>query len=317
MCEKISNNTIKILVVDDNPVVRKLATTLLAKKNYDVTACESGRQGIEKAKTLSPHVILLDVMMPEIDGYEVCRKLQLDDITKDIPIIMVSSKTESIDKIKGLEHGAADYVTKPFDRGELLARVATQVRMKTLWDELQEKNSMLEELAKKDGLTNLFNHRHFQERIAEEFYRSKRYSLPLCCALIDIDHFKTVNDNYGHQAGDVILNSLGGLFEENKRDIDSAARYGGEEFALILPHTDKECSRAMCERLCHIIQEETFLVSSKTINITVSIGIAAYPDVSVETHSELIKCADEALYAAKKSGRNRVVVYSKDLTCRE
>ena len=167
---------------------------------------------IEQSRIFNPDVILLDVMMPEMDGFECCRRLKSDDSTMDIPVIMVSSNTDSIDKIKGLEIGASDYVDKPFNYGELLARVGTQVKMKSLLNELGKKNALLEELVKKDSLTNLYNHRYFHERMTEEFTLSVRSKSPLSCLVCDIDLFKSINDTYGHQAGDEILKSLAGGF---------------------------------------------------------------------------------------------------------
>jgi diguanylate cyclase (GGDEF)-like protein len=299
----------KVLIIDDNKLIRQLATTLLSKKNYNVLTAENGEQGIELAQSFKPEVILLDVMMPEVDGYEVCKRLKSNDKTKNIPIIMVTSMTESIDKIKGLELGAADYVTKPFDHGELQARVATQAKMKNLWDELQEKNLILEELSKKDGLTDLYNHRHFHERISEEFKRAKRYKLPLCCVLIDLDHFKNVNDTYGHQAGDNILKSLAEIVVGNIREVDIAARYGGEEFALILPHIALKDAVIMANRIRTNVESEIFRFNDININITISMGVAGMLDNKASSYNELIRFADEALYAAKANGRNRVETY--------
>jgi diguanylate cyclase (GGDEF)-like protein len=301
----------KVLIIDDNKLIRQLATTLLSKKNYNVLTAENGEQGIELAQSFKPEVILLDVMMPEVDGYEVCKRLKSNDKTKNIPIIMVTSMTESIDKIKGLELGAADYVTKPFDHGELQARVATQAKMKNLWDELQEKNLILEELSKKDGLTDLYNHRHFHERISEEFKRAKRYKLPLCCVLIDLDHFKNVNDTYGHQAGDKILKSLAEIVVGNIREVDIAARYGGEEFALILPHIALKHAVIMANRIRTNVESEIFRFNDININITISMGVAGMLDNKASSYNELIRFADEALYAAKANGRNRVETCKK------
>ncbi|MEI6126813.1 MAG: diguanylate cyclase [Pseudomonadota bacterium] len=302
----MEEETNKVLVIDDNEVIRHLAATLLSKSNYLVRTAKNGLDGIIMAKTFSPMVILLDVMMPEMNGYEVCKKLKEDYKTRDIPIIMVTSKTEPVDKVKGLELGAADYVAKPFDHMELLARVATQAKMKKLWDELQEKNRTLEDLSKKDGLTNLFNHRYFQERIAEEFSRAARYDFPLTCILMDIDYFKKVNDTYGHQAGDEILRFLAKIVLETIRDVDIAARYGGEEFVLILPHTPLENAFVMAERLRELVESTAFSFNDLTIKITISLGVAGLPHNKPLTHTELIRFADEALYAAKESGRNRV-----------
>ncbi len=301
----------RVLVIDDNAVIKRLASMLLIKKGFAVEVAANGTDGIHLAHSFDPHVILLDVMMPEIDGYEVCRSLKSDDRTKDIPIIMLTSKAEIVDKVKGLELGAADYVQKPFDHEELQARVATQVKMKILWDELQEKNKLLEELVKKDGLTELYNHRYFHDRMVEEFSRCKRYGLSVCCVLMDIDFFKKINDTYGHQAGDEILHKLGQIIQANIRDVDIAARYGGEEFALILPHTRLANAVKFSERLRENVEATDFLFSGNSIKVTVSLGVACLPENDPKTHTDLIRFADDALYAAKTAGRNRVEAYRK------
>lgn len=299
-----------ILVIDDNEVIRNLAKKLLMKNGFNVLAAAGGREAFELLKIFDPHVIMLDVEMPEMNGYEVCKTLKSVDKTKDIPVIMVTSKSDSIDKIKGLEIGASDYITKPFNHGELLARVSTQIKIRNIWHELQEKNRILEELVKKDSLTNLYNHRHFHERLSKEYDRAKRYNLPLCCVILDIDYFKKVNDQYGHQSGDLVLKSMAEIISNNIRDVDISARYGGEEFGIITPHTTIEETYAMMERIRIHISETGFQIINNKINITVSIGIAGLRHSNASSHRELIKFADEALYEAKANGRNRTERFS-------
>ena len=305
----MTEQTGRILVIDDNAVIKRLATMLLVKKGYSVKTATNGPEGMACAKSFNPHVILLDVMMPEIDGYEVCRCLKADAETRNIPIIMLTSRAEIVDKVKGLELGAADYVQKPFDHDELQARVTTQIKMKLLWDELQEKNKLLEELVKKDGLTNLYNHRYFHDRMVEEFNRCQRYGLSVCCVLMDIDFFKKVNDTYGHQAGDEILKKLAEIILANIRDVDIAARYGGEEFALILPHTTMDNAVNFSERLRRSVERADFWFNGISLQITVSLGVASLPENKPLSHTDIIRFADEALYAAKTAGRNRVEIY--------
>jgi two-component system, cell cycle response regulator len=301
----------KVLIVDDNELIRRLAVSLLLKKNYEVATAVHGVMALEQVRIFNPDVILLDVMMPEMDGFECCRCLKNDDRTMDIPVIMLSSNTDSIDKVKGLETGAADYVVKPFDYGELLARVATQVKIKKLLDELSKKNALLEELVKKDSLTNLYNHRFFHERLSEEFKRSVRCEEPLGCIVCDIDFFKNINDSYGHQAGDEILKALSAVFRDVLRDIDIVCRYGGEEFACILPQTEIREAATLGEHLRRSIEAQVFPVHGGSISVTISIGVSALPANNASTFLELIRFADEALYAAKQSGRNRVIVSEK------
>ncbi|MCX8045223.1 MAG: diguanylate cyclase [Desulfobacterota bacterium] len=300
-----------VLVIDDNEVIRRLAKTLLTKRNYAVETAKNGQEGIEIAKRIKPQVILLDVMMPGMDGYEVCKRIKEDAEIADIPVIIVTSKTETFDRIHGLEIGAADYVMKPFDQGELLARIATQVKLKNLYDELQEKNRILEEMTRKDGLTDLFNRRYFQERIAEEFSRARRYDFPMSFIMFDIDHFKEINDSYGHQAGDDVLRNLARILVNHIRDVDVPARYGGEEFSLILPHTTLKNAVIFAERLREEVAKHPFLFHEKRIPVTISLGVAGIPDNNPSSCNELIRFADEALYRAKQAGRNRTVMYMR------
>lgn len=299
----------RVLVVDDNELIRRLAASLLKKKNFTVETAASGRYALEQVSVFIPDVIVLDVMMEGMDGFECCRRLKAEDTTRDIPVVMISSNAESIDKIKGLEIGAADYVAKPFDYGELLARVETQVKMKRLLDELAAKNARLEEMVRKDSLTNLYNHRCFHERIHAEFDESMRSSKPLCCIVCDIDHFKKINDTSGHQAGDMLLQSLSSIFLSMMRRCDTASRYGGDEFAFILPETDAHTGAAFAEQIRQRIASTVFCASGRDISITVSMGLASAPSCPVSTCTALIRYADEALYRAKQTGRNKVVVF--------
>jgi len=297
----------KVLVIDDNQVIRRLAKTLLTKRDYVVELAKNGPEGIEAAQKIQPQVILLDVMMPNMDGYEVCRRIKSEETIKDIPIIMVTSKTETLDKIKGLEIGAADYIVKPFDQGELLARIATQVKMKNLWEELQEKNRLLEELIKKDGLTDLYNHRYFQDRLAEEFSRARRYDFPMSLIMLDIDHFKQINDNYGHQAGDEILQYLGKLFQQQLSPQAIACRYGGEEFAIVLPGIDLPTAKQYAEKLRLTFKQYRHKTEKAEIQSTISIGLAYMPKHGNTGHG-LLTAADNALYKSKYGGRNCITV---------
>jgi len=299
-----------VLVIDDNEVIRRLAKTLLTKKNYIVETAKDGVEGIVIAKKSQPQVILLDVMMPGMDGHEVCKLLKQDSVTNDIPVIMVTSKTEAVDRVRGLEIGAADYVMKPFDQGELLARIATQVKLKNLYDELQEKNRMLEELSKKDGLTDLYNRRYFQERVTEEFSRARRYDFPMSFIIFDIDHFKKINDTHGHPAGDEVLRYIARMLASHIRDVDVAARYGGEEFGLILPHTKLSNAVNVAERIRQQIGAKPVELQSSSIPVTISLGVAGIPDNNPKSADELIQFADDALYKAKQAGRNRTVLYT-------
>ncbi len=299
----------KILLIDDSRLIAPVAKMILTKRGHEVILAQDGLAGLEAAKSERPDMILLDLIMPVMDGYKVCENLKQEDSTKEIPVIMLTSKAEPADKVKGLEMGALDYVTKPFDEGELVARVNIHVRLKELYEALEEKNRQLQELANKDGLTGLFNHRYFHEQLSKDFLRARRYHESLSCILFDIDYFKKFNDNYGHQTGDVVLSTLGRVIEEAIRDSDFAARYGGEEFAVILYHADQPAAVHVAERLRQMVEDREIHDKDKMLHVTISVGVATFPHEEIRDSKKLIECADKALYKAKENGRNRVEAY--------
>lgn len=299
----------KILLIDDSRLIAPVAKTILTKRGHEVILAQDGLAGLEAAKSERPDMILLDLIMPVMDGYQVCEKLKQEDSTKEIPVIMLTSKAEPADKVKGLEMGALDYMAKPFDEGELVARVNIHVRLKELREALEEKNRQLQEMANRDGLTGLFNHRYFHEQLSKDFLRARRYHESLSCILLDIDYFKKFNDNYGHQTGDVVLSTLGRVIEEAIRDSDFAARYGGEEFAVILYHADQPAAVHVAERLRQMVEDREIHDKDKMLHVTISVGVATFPHEEIRDSKKLIECADKALYKAKENGRNRVEAY--------
>jgi two-component system cell cycle response regulator len=299
----------KILIIDDSRLIAHVAKTILTKRGHEVILANDGLAGLQAAKSEQPDIILLDLIMPVMDGYQVCMGLKKEYSTREIPVIMLTSKAEPADKVKGLELGALDYVTKPFDEGELVARVNTQLRLKELYEALQEKNLQLQEQANRDGLTGLYNHRYFHEQLSQDFLRAKRYHESLSCIFLDIDYFKKFNDTYGHQTGDVVLATLGRIIKDSIRDSDLAARYGGEEFALVLHHTDGPAAMYVAERLRQKVQDYDVHDKGNVLHVTISIGVATFPHEEIKDSKGLIKCSDEALYKAKENGRNRVESY--------
>jgi len=296
----------KVLIVDDSRLIAHVGKTILKACGHEVLVASDGQAGVETAKAEIPDLILLDVIMPVMDGYEVCQHLKEEDRTKEIPIIMLTSKAETADKVKGLQMGALDYVTKPFDETELVARVNIHLRLKELYETVQEKNRQLQEMANRDGLTGLYNHRYFHEQLAQDFLRARRYHENLSCILLDIDFFKKFNDTHGHQTGDVVLRTLGRVIQESIRDSDLAARYGGEEFALILYHTNAQGGFEVADRLRRTVEENQIHEKGVALRVTISVGIATFPDEKIGDAKTLIECADKALYQAKENGRNRV-----------
>lgn len=322
------NETPTVLVVDDSMIVLTMVTDILEEEGYRVTQAENGRIALDLVKEVRPDLMVLDVMMPEMDGYEVCRHIRAGS-DEYIPILMITAKGELEDLVRGLEVGADDYISKPFQPLELAARVKSLLRIGTLQRrlylqnlELEAKNQQLEALAQQldilnqdlmllsvtDGLTRAYNHRHFQERLKSEFSRAKRHGDPLACIMIDIDHFKRVNDSFGHPVGDLVLVRLVEVLKEGIRKGDVLARYGGEEFAVLLPKTDASHAVTLAERLRETVAADgVALPNGGRIAFTVSLGVAGYtPDGAIQTGDELLQAADAALYRAKNDGRNRV-----------
>jgi diguanylate cyclase (GGDEF)-like protein len=301
-----------ILLVEDNKGQSSVITDFLEKNGYEVVLAEDGMSAIKAAKTEHPDIILLDRILPDIEGSDVCRWLKLDQGTRGIPVIMLTAKDSVSDKVVGLEAGADDYLPKPFDENELNARIYAQLRTKSQQDELKQKNQQLEDmltrvetLAISDSLTGLFNRRRFEFVLSNEFKRAIRYKSPLSCLMIDIDHFKKVNDALGHQAGDALLREIAQIIQRCIRDVDTIARWGGEEFVVLGPNTSTENAKLAAARILNAVSQQVF-ADFKGIKITVSIGIAGLPNPALDTPEKLINAADIALYEAKKNGRNRM-----------
>lgn len=301
-----------ILLVEDNKVQASIIKDYLERNGYRVSTAEDGMSAFKAAKTVNADIILLDRILPDIDGNDVCRWLKLDHATRDIPVIMLTAKGEMSDKVSGLEAGADDYLPKPFDEAELNARIYVRLRAKTNQDELKQKNRQLEDmltrvesLAIMDQLTGLYNRRRFETIFSNEFKRASRYQLPLSLLMIDIDHFKTVNDTLGHQDGDIVLRELAQVIQSTIREVDSPARWGGEEFVVLSPNTTKENGLRAAERVRKAIANHSFATMPGK-KITVSIGVAGIPDTDLDNRDKLLHAADLAMYNAKKNGRNRV-----------
>src|SRR4030042_2395509 len=302
----------KILIIDDSRLITQFGKRTRTGKGKEVLPADSGEIGLELALRDHPDLILLDVILPGMDGYQICEQLKKTDQSQDIPVIMLTSKRDPADKIKGLVLGAVDYVTKPFDAGELIARVNTHLQIKELYEALQERNRQLQELANRDGLTNLFNHRFFHEHLSREIDRVRRYGGTITCVIADIDFFKKVNDTYGHQTGDSILKEVALILQKGIRESDLAARYGGEEFALVLLQTESLAAQLLCERIRSHIAATPFKIANPPLHITASFGVASFPSAEIKEEKDLVEAADQALYQAKKGGRNRVVLFSPD-----
>jgi len=292
----------RILIVDDVPANIKMLREVL-KSNYDIIFATSGPDAIAlmEPKAL-PDLILLDIMMPDMDGYEVCRILKSDELTAKIPIIFITSKDDEEDEIKGFELGAVDYVTKPFSIPVVKARVQTHV-------ELKQQREILENLSSIDGLTGVPNRRNFDEFLDRNWHFCMRAGKAISLIMIDIDHFKTYNDQYGHLEGDECLKQVAAIMKNCiTRDTDIVARYGGEEFGCVLPVTDIEGAVSIAELMRKSVEALAIPhAQSNTSNcVTISLGVASMVPIKDAPSHTIIKVADNALYAAKMSSRNCV-----------
>ena len=294
----------KVLVIDDGQANLVLLKAHLGSMGLVVLLADKAADGLKLAVDQQPDIILLDIMMPDIDGFEACRRLKTDVRTSSIPVIFVSAKDQSEDKISGLKLGAIDYITKPFNKGELQARISIVLQM----IELQERLLLL---ANTDELTGLANRRHFFEILEREILQAKLRGGSIAVMMFDIDHFKNVNDNYGHLNGDRILQQLGKILNENIYPLDIAVRYGGEEFVILMPGMPVEIAAQRADKLRLIIDKYHWEVSNQPISVTCSVGITVFDGTNAVDPYELIRKADDALYAAKHRGRNCVVSYDQ------
>jgi len=304
----------RILVVEDSRVQAERVGRVLTREGYDVSFAPDGANAVRQVMVSAPDVLLLDLVLPDQNGIEVLRKLKRLP-GAFFPVIIFSSQDDLKARVNGLRNGAEDYVSKEADDTELLARVGAMLRIKELQDRLHDMNDKLERLSVTDGLTELFNHRHFQTRLREEFGRAQRYGDPLSLLMIDLDRFKAVNDQWLHTFGDKVLREVAVLIRNSVRDHDVSARYGGEEFAVILPKTHLANALHVARRISRAIAEHRFVVDGvrdaatdlpQEIGITCSCGVASFPGPEVTSPELLVKRADEALFRAKDAGRNRV-----------
>lgn len=320
-----------ILIVDDTPNNLELLTRMLTRKGYRVQAVTSGRQALLILARELPDLILLDVCMPDMDGYEICQRLKADARTRMIPIIFISALNEVVDKVRAFDSGGVDYITKPFRIAEVMARVQTHLTICRLQQQLQDQNERLKQevrdrlaaeaalqaavqelkrIAHLDGLTQLANRRRFDEYLELEWRRLTRERLPLSLILCDVDFFKRYNDTYGHQAGDRCLCHIADVLRMTaKRPADLVSRYGGEEFALVLPNTPAEGAMQVAQEIKSHVKRLRLPHSGSTVNdyVTVSLGVATVVPVADVAADQLVSAADQALYQAKTQGRDRAI----------
>jgi two-component system, cell cycle response regulator len=305
---------VKILVAEDDPVSRRLLEVTLSKWGYEVITCADGQAAWEVLQAPdAPQLVILDWMMPRLDGLQVCKNVRNPDERPAEPyiyIILLTAKSQKTDMVIGLEAGADDYLTKPFDAQELRMRLRAGRRILDLLDELVQAREIMREQARKDSLTQLCTRATVLELLTYELDRSQRDSVdrdaPVSVVLADLDHFKHINDTYGHLAGDAVLREIARRMRDALRPYDSIGRYGGEEFLLVLSNCDTLGAAAMAERLLQAVRKDTIVLAEGTVSVTLSAGVAT--SGAVQDPETLLGAADAALYRAKRGGRNRVEV---------
>jgi len=290
-----------VLIVDDVLENIQVLGNILKEEKYKIALANNGKKAISIATAILPDLILLDVMMPELDGFETCKRLKKIPETKDIPIIFLTAKTETQDIIDGFKIGAVDYITKPFNSYELRSRVRAHVELKISKDLLIEKNEILAKLAITDSLTGSYNHRYIIDSLSRLIEENERYKKPLSIAMVDIDNFKKVNDSYGHDFGDEVLIKISSSIENGIRKTDLLGRYGGEEFLVIFNFSNLKGAVESMDRI--IKNVENIKWGKENFKVTISAGVCERKDEDV---LKLIKKSDTLLYIAKEKGRNRL-----------
>jgi diguanylate cyclase (GGDEF)-like protein len=305
-----------ILVVEDSRTQAEALAAVLTREGHRVTIAGDGRDAIRRVRTEPPDLVFLDLVLPDMDGLEVLRIIKARCDESFTPVILLSARSDLESRVTGLRIGADDFLAKPFAEPEVLARAGAMLRIKSLQDQLRAAKAELERLSVTDALTGLFNRRYFGTRLHQEFQRAQRYSDPVSLLMLDIDHFKKVNDSYGHPFGDVVLKGTAELIRSSVRDPDICARYGGEEFAVILPQTHLAGALVVAERIWRELGLKRYPLDPKDrtpgrgdVRATASIGLAFFPSKDIANPESLVKFADEALYRAKREGRNCICLY--------
>jgi len=299
-----------VLIIDDSEAVReKIIKTLESRDLFSrFYQAEDGLEGFKKLLASPVDIILCDLEMPRMDGFKFLGMMKGRPEVSDTPVIILTGNDDRELKIKGLEQGACDFITKPFDPEELVARMRVHLKIKHLQDDLKRSNELLLELSNTDHLTGLFNRRFLMEVLDKEVQRARRKDGQVALLLLDIDHFKRVNDTHGHLQGDVVLQKVALHIQKELRSYDTAARYGGEEFVAVLPDTSLKEAFNVADRIRLSVQGMRFAGSLANEQVTVSLGVALFPSPCFDDIDGLLRAADEALYQAKERGRNRVII---------
>jgi two-component system, cell cycle response regulator len=297
-----------VLVVDDSPVYRKLVEQVLAQESYQLIFARNGEEAMKLYHEHAPSIVLTDWMMPDFSGPELCLRIRAEVTRPYTYVILMTSNTEKGNVVKGLAAGADDYLTKPFDSAEMLARIGVGRRIVDLNRELSEKSLRLEEAARTDPLTELPNRRAIEDWAAKQLRGSARHGFPLWVVVGDIDNFKRINDSFGHDAGDIVLKTFAHVLKKNTRSSDMCGRLGGDEFLLVITHVDAGQVETTVHRFREQFASLSFPLQGQSVNVTASFGVAGCTGNDMQEFGVLVREADQMLYEAKRAGRNTVKV---------
>jgi len=299
-----------ILVADDDRLSRELLASLLRNAGHLVDTVTDGQDVLDRVRTGAVSLVLMDVVMPRLGGLETCRLLKAMGADTFVPVMLCTSRADVTARVEGLRMGADDYVCKPYDERELLARVGAMLRIKAQSDTVRNARSQFETMASHDSLTGLCNYRTLNTRLIDEWKRAERYHEPLSVVLVDIDGFRAFNAQRGVAAGDAVLQAVARRLLAGVREVDVVARYGGDEFVVLLPNTHVAGALVVTDRLWRSVGEHEHRVDGleHAVKLGCCLGVSAYPSPEVRTHEALLKTAEEALRAAQKQGPGRIVV---------
>jgi diguanylate cyclase (GGDEF)-like protein len=297
-----AGDSLCILVIEDHPDQRDLLSIVLRREGYRVVTAANGVEALEKLRAEQVHIALSDIMMPKMDGFELIKTIRSDPDLKNLYLILITARIQEGDRVRGLDLGADDYITKPFSFSELLARIRVGSRV-------IQYQQHLEYQTQTDSLTGLYNRRAFEKKMTDEFERASRYGHPLSLLILDIDNFKVINDTYGHNGGDAALVKISEILRTTTRQSDFPSRFGGEEFVLILPETDHTNALLAAEKILGEIRASVFSANVGYFSLTVSVGISSTSIHPYANANQMIEDADRALYTAKHKGKDRVEVF--------
>lgn len=304
--DELVGGEIKVLVADDSAVYRKLVEQTLSENQYAVMFAKSGREALDIFGKHRPPLVITDWMMPDFSGIELCENIRQRFQDSYTYIIILTGMSHKSEVVKGLTSGADDYLTKPFDREELLARAGVGRRVVELHRQIEAKNRLLEQLALTDPLTNLPNRRAIEDWATRQLSGAARYGFTFWIVMADLDHFKQINDTYGHEAGDTVLKRVAEILRSHSRKSDICGRVGGEEFLLSLSHATGENVKLVIDRIRADLEATKFSFAGGVVTVTASFGVACFHGENARDLNQIISYADAALYTAKRSGRNRI-----------